>query len=134
MDFFTATGRLRRRSFLFRGLLFYALGVGFYALPSLLPHTVLGNNIKIVAVAGMMTAWYLIVIQTLKRLHDLDLSAWWALIGFLPVVGYVLGPGLQLIQGTVGPNRFGPDPKRPHLLPAVSEPPAADETENVGEL
>lgn len=46
-----------------------------------------------------------------KRLHDRDMSGWWLLIAFVPVVG---GLALLIIcgflKGTSGPNRFGPDP------------------------
>lgn len=47
----------------------------------------------------------------IKRWHDLDKSGWWVLINFIPIVG-----GLWclvecgFLKGTVGPNRFGPDP------------------------
>ena len=37
-------------------------------------------------------------------------------------LSYVLGLGLQLVQGTIGPNRFGPDPKRPGLMPTLLGP------------
>jgi uncharacterized membrane protein YhaH (DUF805 family) len=46
-----------------------------------------------------------------KRWHDRNKSAWWILIGLIPVVG-----GLWtliecgFLRGTVGDNRLGPDP------------------------
>ncbi len=44
-----------------------------------------------------------------RRLHDQDKSGWWYVIVFLP-----FGPLILLIffvlEGTEGPNRFGPDP------------------------
>lgn len=66
----------------------------------------------------MVAVGYLTLVQALLRLHDLDLSAWWALVGLLPLVSYVLGAGLQFVPGTVGSNRFGPDPKRSHRPPS----------------
>ncbi len=47
-----------------------------------------------------------------KRWHDRDKSGWWALIVLIPLVG----PIWQLIEcgfldGTQGPNKFGPSPK-----------------------
>jgi uncharacterized membrane protein YhaH (DUF805 family) len=65
----------------------------------------------------LVVVFALLVVQMIQRLHDLDLRGWWLLLSLLPLAGYALGTGLQLVQGTVGPNRFGPDPKRPHLLP-----------------
>ncbi|WP_084106255.1 DUF805 domain-containing protein [Demequina sp. NBRC 110056] len=45
---------------------------------------------------------------TVRRLHDQDKSAWWLLfLFFLPIVIFIL----SFFDGTVGPNRYGPDPK-----------------------
>jgi uncharacterized membrane protein YhaH (DUF805 family) len=44
-----------------------------------------------------------------RRLHDLDRTGWWLLIGFT-VVGIILLIIWDCLKGTTGPNRFGPDP------------------------
>ena len=44
-----------------------------------------------------------------RRLHDLDRSGWWLLLGFVPLVGIILIVWFCM-RGTPGPNRFGPDP------------------------
>ena len=54
--------------------------------------------------------WPSIVVQA-KRWHDLNKSALWILINFIPLIG----PIWALIEngffpGTRGENRFGPDP------------------------
>ncbi len=46
----------------------------------------------------------------MKRLHDLDRSGWWVLVGFVPYGGplakvVILG----CLPGTKGANRFGAD-------------------------
>ena len=46
-----------------------------------------------------------------RRMHDIDKSAWWLLLGLIPVVSLVL-LYFFVQPGTVGPNRFGPDPKQ----------------------
>jgi uncharacterized membrane protein YhaH (DUF805 family) len=46
-----------------------------------------------------------------RRLHDTNRSAWWLLINFLPVVGPFVLLFFMVLDGTHGPNRFGPDPK-----------------------
>ncbi|GAB3854652.1 hypothetical protein GCM10028822_24780 [Hymenobacter terrigena] len=119
MAFFTAAGRLRRRDYFFRLLALYALAVVVYALPGLLYAVQVPSFVALLALGGFVVIFYLILVQTLLRLHDLNLSSWWSLVMLLPIVSYILGGGLQLVQGTVGPNRFGLDPKRPHLLPSV---------------
>jgi uncharacterized membrane protein YhaH (DUF805 family) len=44
-----------------------------------------------------------------RRLHDLDRTGWWLLIAFTGI-GIILLIIWDCIKGTVGPNRFGPDP------------------------
>jgi uncharacterized membrane protein YhaH (DUF805 family) len=46
-----------------------------------------------------------------RRLHDTDRSAWWILIGLIPLLGAVVLLVFYFLDGTPGPNRFGPDPK-----------------------
>ncbi|MEL7189336.1 MAG: DUF805 domain-containing protein [Pseudomonadota bacterium] len=56
-----------------------------------------------------------------RRLHDRDMSGWWILgvvvVSFIPLIG-LLGSiafiVLMFLPGTDGPNRFGPDPKKPY--------------------
>ena len=44
---------------------------------------------------------------SLRRLHDIDRSAWWSLIGFVPLVGGIVLLVFACTEGTKGPNRFG---------------------------
>jgi len=48
-----------------------------------------------------------------RRLHDTNRSAWWILIAFIPILGWIALIVFYLLPGTPGPNRFGPDPKSP---------------------
>jgi uncharacterized membrane protein YhaH (DUF805 family) len=41
-----------------------------------------------------------------RRLHDDDMSGWWALLALIPIVNLVL-LYFMVIEGTKGPNRFG---------------------------
>jgi uncharacterized membrane protein YhaH (DUF805 family) len=45
-----------------------------------------------------------------RRLHDLDKSGWWWLAALVPFVGTIVLIVLWSVEGTRGPNRFGPDP------------------------
>ena len=45
-----------------------------------------------------------------RRLHDLDKSGWWLLIGFIPLIGIIVLIVWYATGGTRGPNRFGADP------------------------
>lgn len=48
-----------------------------------------------------------------RRFHDQDKSGWFVLLGFIPYVGGIILLVFMCIEGTRGPNRFGPDPKDP---------------------
>ena len=58
-----------------------------------------------------------------RRLHDIDKSAWWLLLGFVPLVGAIVLIVWYCQRGTVGPNQFGPDPLPASALPP-GQPPA----------
>jgi uncharacterized membrane protein YhaH (DUF805 family) len=46
---------------------------------------------------------------SVRRLHDLDRTGWWILLVFT-VVGIIVLVAWYCLRGTVGQNRFGPDP------------------------
>lgn len=47
---------------------------------------------------------------SIRRLHDRDKSGWWLLWGLLPLIGGLILLYQYVQRGTVGDNRFGPDP------------------------
>jgi uncharacterized membrane protein YhaH (DUF805 family) len=51
---------------------------------------------------------------TVRRFHDQDKSGWFYLLGFIPYIGGIVMIVFMCLDGTRGPNRFGPDPKDPH--------------------
>lgn len=71
----------------------------------------------------LLALWWLATIipniaVNVRRLHDRDMSGWWYLgfiiVNFIPIIGGLIGLGylvLMCLEGTKGPNRFGPDPK-----------------------
>ena len=46
-----------------------------------------------------------------RRFHDQDRSGWFLLLNFIPYLGGLIVLVFMLMEGTRGPNRFGPDPK-----------------------
>ncbi|MEZ0244288.1 MAG: DUF805 domain-containing protein [Sphingomonas sp.] len=46
-----------------------------------------------------------------RRFHDQDKSGWLVLLNFVPFVGGLIVLVFMLLPGTVGPNRYGDDPK-----------------------
>jgi uncharacterized membrane protein YhaH (DUF805 family) len=69
-------------------------GIGILTLASYLVHLVPGFAVAV------------------RRIHDVNKSAWTLLLGLIPFVGfYILY--LMIKQGTPGPNSYGPSPLRP---------------------
>lgn len=60
-----------------------------------------------------------LVFITIRRLHDLDMSGWWALTLIFTLCGFDIAAGFGLVPGMVGPNRFGPDPHAPGVLESL---------------
>ncbi len=46
---------------------------------------------------------------SIRRLHDIDRTGWWLLLGLTIIGGFVL-LYWACVRGTAGPNRFGPEP------------------------
>lgn len=70
---------------------------------------------------GMLLLLYLLATLSprigvrVRRLHDLGLSGWFLLLGFIPVLGATTLLVLYLLEGTAGNNRHGPNPKEIQL-------------------
>lgn len=46
-----------------------------------------------------------------RRFHDQDKSGWFVLLNFIPYLGGLVVLVFMCLEGTRGPNRYGPDPK-----------------------
>ena len=68
------------------------------------------------ALFGLGTFLPMLAVQV-RRLHDIDKSGWNILWFIIPLVGFILMIVWYCRPGTVGDNRFGPDP----LAPVVPE-------------
>lgn len=56
-----------------------------------------------------------------RRFHDQDRSGWFVLLNFIPYVGGLIVLVFMVLEGTRGPNRFGPDPKDPYAVDDVAD-------------
>jgi len=67
--------------------------------------------------SGILSGIYslLIIVPSLavsvRRLHDSDRTGWWALLLFVPLIGFLILLFFFAKDGTMGDNRFGADPK-----------------------
>ncbi|MEM7710586.1 MAG: DUF805 domain-containing protein [Pseudomonadota bacterium] len=48
---------------------------------------------------------------SVRRLHDIDRTGWWLLLGLVPLVGVIVLLIFYVLPGTPGANRFGSNPK-----------------------
>jgi uncharacterized membrane protein YhaH (DUF805 family) len=87
----------------------------WYALATFVVFLIL-NLILVRAIGGAGAAiYYLLALGNavvsiplgVRRLHDIDRSGWWLLIGFIPIVGWIVLLVFACLPGTRGPNRFG---------------------------
>ncbi|WP_394334636.1 DUF805 domain-containing protein [Hymenobacter roseosalivarius] len=116
-------GRLRRRAFWGRVTCLYAVLLVAYASLDLLVYYQADKKEQAVLALVLMVVitTALVIIQTVKRLHDTNLTGWWWWLLVVPIVGNLFAVGIPLVDGTAGPNRFGPDlKKRPAYAPCLS--------------
>ena len=52
--------------------------------------------------------------MSIRRLHDIDRTGWWVLIGLVPLIGAILLIVWACFRGTTGPNSYGADPLPMH--------------------
>lgn len=70
----------------------------------------IGRSAILSGIFALILFWPTIAVQA-KRWHDRDKSAWWILIGLVPIVGFIWALVENgFLRGTAGDNRFGPDP------------------------
>jgi uncharacterized membrane protein YhaH (DUF805 family) len=111
-NYFNFRGRARRSEYWwFNVFLFLVVFVGV-----ILTALVGGRGSSAnVAFSGFIAAFYLLsaipaLSVSVRRLHDIDRSGWWLLLGFVPFGGIVL-LFWSLLDSQEGPNKYGPDPK-----------------------
>lgn len=104
--FFSPEGRLGRKKYIIRILLLSIPSVIF----QIIIEEFIGESILILSAPLLIGVGVLIIIQAIKRLHDLDLSGLWCLVSFIPLVNFFFGLYLLFAKGTKGPNKYGDDP------------------------
>lgn len=106
------SGRSRRKEYWF-----FVLGVFIVAIILSIIEGAAGLSGMIAGAYGPLTALFFLGILVpsiavqVRRFHDQDKSGWWVLIGLIPILGGLAVLVFMFLEGTRGPNRFGPDPK-----------------------
>ncbi len=108
------SGRARRREywyFVFTMLLIglmLGIALGVVAVLVQLEPAMLANIFSILFFLGLLIPSIAVFV---RRLHDTNRSAWWILIGIVPIIGGIVLFVFVVLDGTPGENRYGPDPK-----------------------
>ncbi|WP_407330658.1 DUF805 domain-containing protein [Enterovibrio sp. 27052020O] len=103
---FSFEGRMRRRDYWL-----YSVPVLVMVLPTFFYQ---GGNavLDVLSIAISLFAIYASIALNIKRLKDRNKSPWWLVVTFLPLIGPIFAlVELGILDGTPGPNQFGPDPK-----------------------
>ena len=113
---FSQTGRIGRGSF-WRLISLFVVVYFMAVMTALFMVEMLGGSVSTdwdtslsgaVFVLFVLAVWIAIV-TSVKRLHDLNRSGWWMLLGLIPTIGaLILFVWLGLNEGIEADNRFGP--------------------------
>jgi len=105
-------GRSRRKEYWM-----FVLGVVVVAIVLSFIEAALGLSGMVFGLYGPLTALLVLAIIVpgiavqVRRFHDQDKTGWLVLLGFIPIVGGIILLVFMLLEGTKGPNQYGPDPK-----------------------
>ncbi len=108
------SGRSRRKEYWM-----FVLGVFLAVIVLGIVEGVVGLSGMVGGVYGPLTTIFFLGILVpsiavqIRRFHDQDKSGWFVLLAFIPLVGSIAVLVFMCLEGTRGPNRFGPDPKDP---------------------
>lgn len=83
----------------------------FFGSPAGEDHTLAENYFLGVTLLWVLGTIVPSIAVAVRRLHDQDKSGWFYLISFIPYVGGFVMLIFMCLEGTAGPNRYGPDPK-----------------------
>ena len=105
------SGRSRRSAYWFFFLFSLLISLGLSAVDSILGtvHEPSGGGL----LEGLYSLAVLVpsIAVTVRRLHDTGRVGWWALIGLIPIIGWLVLLYFVIQDSEPGENDFGPNPK-----------------------
>lgn len=108
------SGRSRRKEYWM-----FVLGVFIAVILLSIVEGIVGLSGMVGGVYGPLTTIFFLGILVpsiavqIRRFHDQDKSGWFVLLSLIPFIGGLIVLVFMCLEGTKGPNRFGPDPKDP---------------------
>ena len=106
VKYFDFKGRAIRSEYWYF-LLFYCIVYFVLTLIASFISPTLGNILSVIIWLAFLFPWFGVCV---RRLHDVNRCGWWLLIGLIPLVGGLVLLLWFISRGTVGPNKYGPDP------------------------
>ena len=108
----TFTGRAPRSEYWFWVLFVFIISIAASILDmAVFPWSNIGSGpLSLILTLGLLLPNIAVGI---RRLHDIDRTGWWLLICLIPLIGIIVLLVWACTRGTLGPNRFGPDPLPP---------------------
>ena len=109
-NYFTFTGRSRRKAY----WVFFVFNVLATILANLIDN-ILGLTGQ--GVYGPVSTLYALAVflpglaLAIRRLHDTGRSGWWMLLGFIPLIGWIVLLIFFVTDSQPGSNPYGPNPK-----------------------
>ncbi|AYN27754.1 MULTISPECIES: DUF805 domain-containing protein [Buttiauxella] len=104
------SGRARRKEFWMFILVNLVLTVVLTILDKMLGLRIAKEEGLLATIYGLLIFLPYWAVQ-FRRLHDTDRSAWWLLLIFIPIVGWLIILAFNCQNGTPGENKYGSDPK-----------------------
>lgn len=105
-NYVTFSGRAARSEFWYWTLFNVLLGIGAGILDGAL---LSDNDYSPISSLVSLALFLPSLAVAFRRLHDIDRTAWWLLLGFTGI-GIIVLIYWDCQKGTDGPNRFGADP------------------------
>ncbi|KUG08039.1 DUF805 domain-containing protein [Solirubrum puertoriconensis] len=119
-NYATFSGRARRKEY----WMFTLFNI-IFAIAAMVLDNVLGlafDGIGYGMIYGLYSLGMLIpgLAVAVRRMHDVNKSGWFLLIGFVPLIGAIWLLVLMCSEGTRGDNQYGTDPKAENQEPIMA--------------
>ena len=103
-NYVNVDGRARRKEYWMFFLVYFGILIVAAVLDSIIGMGLIGG---LVVLAHLLPS----ICVGVRRLHDINRSGWWLLVGLVPFIGWIIALYWAVKDGDAGGNNFGADPK-----------------------
>lgn len=98
------SGRARRQEYWMFALFSFVISIALSIVDNILGTSILGPIYSLAVLLPTLAVAF-------RRLHDTGRSAWWLLLGLIPLIGFIVLIVFAATEGEQGDNKYGPNPK-----------------------